>query len=149
MRKLKSVVAVLLLTALACTSCFAAGSTKIVSNDGKTKIDIVGTWVYEKEGSHTTTLVFNKNGTFTYLSDYRYRGPEQLSVGPNGELTTGKYTKGSGTYKIIDGNILQRTYTSWWTNVGEKNPGTSNKELRVLGPDQFLMNGNMTFTRKK
>lgn len=148
MRKLKSFVAALLFAALACVSCFAAGSTKIVSNDGKTKIDIVGTWIY-KTDSFTETQVYNKNGTFTYTCDYRYRGPEQLSVGPNGELTTGKYDKGSGTYKIIDGNILQRTYTNWWSNAGQKNPGTTNKELRVLGPDQFLMNGNLTYTRKK
>lgn len=147
MRKLKSFVAALLFAALACVSCFAAGSTKIVSNDGKTKIDIVGTWIQE-DNTSTCTLVFNKNGTFTYLNDFRYRGPEQLSVGPNGELTTSKYNKGSGTYKIIDGNILQRTYTSWWSNVGHKNSGTSNSELRVLGPDQFLM-GDLTFTRKK
>lgn len=148
MRKLKSFVAALLFAALACVSCFAAGSTKIVSNDGKTKIDIVGTWI-RKTDSFTETQVYNKNGTFTYTCDYRYRGPEQLSVGPNGELTTGKYEKGSGTYKIIDGNILQRTYTSYWSNVGSKNPGTTNKELRVLGPDQFLMGGSATFTRKK
>lgn len=148
MRKLKSFVAALLFAALACVSCFAAGSTKIVSNDGKTKIDIVRTWILEGNTT-TTTLVFNKNGTFTARWDYSYRGPEQLSVGPNGELTTSKYTKGSGTYKVIDGNILQRTYTSWWSNAGEKKLGTTNKELRVLGPDQFLMNGNLTFTRKK
>lgn len=148
MRKLKSFVAALLFAALACVSCFAAGSTKIVSNDGKTKIDIVRTWILEGNTT-TTTFVFNKNGTFTARWDYSYRGPEQLSVGPNGELTTSKYTKGSGTYKVIDGNILQRTYTSWWSNAGEKKLGTTNKELRVLGPDQFLMNGNLTFTRKK
>lgn len=147
MRKLKSFVAALLFAALACVSCFAAGSTKIVSNDGKTKIDIVGTWILEGNTT-TTTFVFNKNGTFTYLEDYRYRGPEQLSVGPNGKLTTGKYNKGSGTYKIIDGNILQRTYTSFWSNVGAKNPGTTNRVLRVLGPDQFLID-DLTFTRKK
>lgn len=133
--------------ALVCTSCFSADSTKVVSNDGKTKLDIVGTWVHET-GSYTTTFVFNKNGTFTAHWEYHYSGTERVSIGPDGEITTRMYTDGSGTYKIIDGNILQRTYTSWWSNAGEKAPGTTNWELRVLGPNQFLIS-NSTFTRKK
>lgn len=146
MKKFKSFFVMLFFAALVCTSCFSAGSTKVVSNDGKTKLDIVGTWVLETR-SYTNTVVFNKNGTFTAHWEYHYSGAERVSIGPDGEITTRMYVDGSGTYKIIDGNILQRTYTKWWSNTGKKAPGTTNRELRVLGPNQFLISDS-TFTRK-
>lgn len=149
MKKLKSFLAVFFFAVLVCASCFAAGSTKIVSHDGKTKMDIVGTWIC-KSGEWTTTLVLNKNGTFTYLvvSKYDYM---RSTPGDDGKPTTKIYSKGNGTYKIVDGNILQRNYTYWWSNVhgSENSPGTSRKELLILGPDQFLMGEQLTFTRKK
>lgn len=139
---------------MACVSCLADKSsdknsdksTVVVSNDGKTKLDIVVTWV-NKDGS-TDTIIFNSDGTFTKREDFDYRGKRQLSIGPDGDFTESMYTKASGTYKIVDGNILQRTYTSWWSNAGRKNPGTINRELRVLSPDQFLIS-DYTYTRKK
>lgn len=126
-----------------------SSKTTIVSNDKSIKADLVGTWI-NKDGRWTDTLIFKKDGTFEYNGNYSYGGAEQISIGPNGNLTTGKGFKYKGNYQIIDGNILRREYTSIWRNVNDnlKEGDVTNKELRVINENEFLMSGSSTWKRQ-
>lgn len=126
-----------------------SSKTTITSNDKTIKADLVGTWVC-RDGRWKDTLVFEKDGTFKYNGDYSYGGAEQVSVGPDGEITTKRGFESSGTYKVIDGNILHREYTSVWSNVesGIYKGLSTNKELRVISKNEFLMGGQSTWTKQ-
>lgn len=126
-----------------------SSKTTITSNDKTIKADLVGTWVC-RDGRWKDTLVFKKDGTFKYNGNYSYGGAEQISIGPDGEITTRLGFESSGTYKVIDGNILHREYTSVWSNVNTSlHEGlATNKELRVISENEFLMGGRSTWTKQ-
>lgn len=128
---------------------FSNTNTTIVSNDKSIKADLIGTWVC-KDGRWTDTLIFKKDGTFEYNGNYSYGGAEQVSVGPDGGITTKKGFEYKGNYQIIDGNILRREYTSIWRNVNDdlKEGDVTNKELRVISENEFLMGGSLTWKRQ-
>lgn len=147
-----------LFAALLFTSCFEKetsssssgrnkySSTVIRSTDGSHKVDLVGTWMC-KEGSETHMLKFYSNGTFEYNGYLSYAGKTQLSVGSDGEITNKKGFETKGDFSIIDGNILHREYTWEWHNVngGPSVGETTNKELRPIDNDTFILGGSSTF----
>lgn len=126
-------------------------NTTIMSNDKSIKADLIGTWI-GKDGRETDTFIFNKDGTFEYNTNYSYGGAERLSVGPGGSLTTRVGFDSKGTFKIIDGNILQCNFKSvarygrFETDIAEGMTGTS--ELRVISKNEVLMNGKIMLTRQ-
>lgn len=77
-------------------SCGKSSSTAIKSEDGKEKIDLVGTWTSD-EGRYTFRMVFGEDKSFKYgCGGGRSGGPMQLSVG-----------KGGGVHTEID-------FNQWW-----------------------------------
>lgn len=130
---------------------FSNTNTTIVSNDKSIKADLVGTWV-GKDGRETDTFIFKKDGTFELNTNYSYSGAERLSVGPGGSLTTRVGFDSKGTFKIIDGNILQCKFESvarygrFETDIAEGMTGTS--ELRVISKNEVLINGKIMLIRQ-
>lgn len=129
---------------------FSSSKTTIVNSDKSIKTNLVGTWICEN-GWQSEKLTFKKDGTFEYNANYRHGGPEQLSVGPSGELTTRVGFDSTGTIKITDGNISHWEFKTF-LNYGI--PGLDIQEgsqidmpLIVISKDEFQM-GRQIFTRQ-
>lgn len=142
----------------AASSIHFSSKTTIVSRDKSIKTNLVGTWICENVWQ-SEKLTFKKDGTFEYNGNYNHGGPEQLSVGPSGELTTRVGFDSTGTYEITkttDENISRNI--SHWTfktflNYGIRDldiqEGTQiDMELIVISKDEFQM-GRQIFTRQQ
>lgn len=129
---------------------FFSSKTAIASNDKSIKTNLVGTWICE-DGWRSEKLIFKKDGTFEYNADYKHGGPEQLSVGPNGELTTRVGFDSTGTYKITDGNISHlefKTFLNYGIRGLDIQEGTQiDIPLVVISEDKFQMDRQI-FTRQ-
>lgn len=129
---------------------FSSSKTTIINSDKSIKTNLVGTWICEN-GWQSEKLTFKKDGTFEYNANYRHGGPEQLSVGPSGELTTRVGFDSTGTIKITDGNISHWEFKTF-LNYGI--PGLDIQEgsqidmpLIVISKNEFQM-GRQIFTRQ-
>lgn len=139
-------------------SAFFSSKTTVVSSDKSIKTDLVGTWIC-KDGWRSETLTFKKNGTFEYNGNYNHGGPEQLSVGPDGELTTRVGFDSTGTYEITkttDENISRnishwtfKTFLNYGIGSLDIQEGTQiDRELIVISKDEFQM-GRQIFIRQQ
>ena len=155
MKKFTKILAATVALALAfsfigCKNNKNVSSTVIESSDKSIKCDILGTWVTKKDNI-SYELIIKNDGTFEMNASQSF-GKRQIGISSDGSLKerqTGCET--NGNWKIIDGNILSQEYTyvqgygnvSGLPEVGYK----SNKEIRPLGEDSFMMS-NKTWTRK-
>lgn len=129
---------------------FSSSKTTIVNSDKSIKTNLVGTWICEN-GWQSEKLTFKKDGTFEYNANYRHGGPEQLSVGPSGELTTRVGFDSTGTIKITDGNISHwefKTFLNYGISGLDIQEGSQiDMPLIVISKDEFQM-GRQIFTRQ-
>ena len=122
--------------------------TTIVSSDGTTKTDLIGTWAF-RNGKNTTTLILNSDGTFEYNEDFHFPGPSQVNIGPRGEVWTKEGLESKGNWSILNGNILRCEFTWVWKNLPSNiHEGyTTNREVRPITEDEILI-GNTTVKRQ-
>lgn len=122
------------------------GKATIKSSDGKTKVNFIGTWTSNGKNGIKYTLKINSDGTFFYSAyTNSYPGPQQLSRKPDGTMSTSIGYESKGNWRIIDGNILHREFTSSWatdyetlSKVAPKKGEVTDREIRVLGEDQIF-----------
>lgn len=131
------------------------GKATIKSSDGKTKVNLIGTWTNNGNNGIKDTLKINSDGTFFYSAyTNSYSGPKQLSHKPDGTMSTSIGYESKGNWRIIDGNILHREYTSSWatdsdilSEVAPRKGEVTDREIRVLGEDQIFF-GDRIWTKQ-
>lgn len=139
------------------SSSKSSGGKNVVikSSDGKTKVNLVGTWTSSGNNGLKFTLKINSDGTFFYSAyTNSYSGPKQLSHKPDGTMSTSIGYESKGNWRIIDGNILHREYTSSWatdsdilSEVAPRKGEVTDREIRVLGEDQIFF-GDAIWTKQ-